>query len=147
MSFNDALFQLGMDLDHGSSTAQTEDHSCAEFNAQVADPETSPIVEQSVSTAGTTIFIDLHAATGDAIEVETLELEAQGLTTLRRALGRLDVVEAFGAVKIKLKLNKQNAESKFLSCVLCLPFHVILLDMMYSCFLNECAVINTKPRH
>ena len=42
-----------------------------------------------------------HAATGDAIEVETLELEAKGLDgTPRRALGRLDVVEAFGAVKI-----------------------------------------------
>ncbi len=61
MAFNDTLFQLGMDLTR-SSTAQKEDHSCAEFNAQVADPETSPIVEQSVSTAGTTIFIDLHGA-------------------------------------------------------------------------------------
>ena len=42
-----------------------------------------------------------HAATGDAIEVETLELEAKGLDGApRRALGRLDVVEAFGAVEI-----------------------------------------------
>ncbi|MGA7008038.1 MAG: hypothetical protein WBY28_13265, partial [Nitrososphaeraceae archaeon] len=43
-------------------------------------------------------------------------------------------------------LIKQNAVSKFLSCVLCLPFHVILLNDVL-CFLNECAVINTKTRH
>ncbi|CEJ87811.1 hypothetical protein HYPGJ_31391 [Hyphomicrobium sp. GJ21] len=42
-----------------------------------------------------------HAATGDAVKVETLELEAQGLDgTLRRTLGRLDVVEALGAMEI-----------------------------------------------
>jgi S-adenosylmethionine decarboxylase len=61
MAFNDTLFQLGMDLTR-SSTAQKEDYSRAEFNAEVEDPITSPIVEQSVNTAGTTIFIDLHGA-------------------------------------------------------------------------------------
>ena len=61
MAFNDTLFQLGMDLTR-SSTAQKEDHSRAEFNAEVQDPVTSPVVEQSVNTAGTTIFIDLHGA-------------------------------------------------------------------------------------
>jgi S-adenosylmethionine decarboxylase len=60
MAFNDTLFQLGMDLTR-SSTAQKEDHSRAAFSAEVQDPVTSP-VEQSVSTAGTTIFIDLHGA-------------------------------------------------------------------------------------
>ena len=44
-----------------------------------------------------------HAAAGDAIEVEALELEAQALDgTLRRTLGRLDVVEALGAVEIDI---------------------------------------------
>jgi S-adenosylmethionine decarboxylase len=61
MAFNDTLFQLGMDLTR-SSTAQKEDHSRAAFNAEVRDPETSPVVEHSVNTAGTTIFIDLHGA-------------------------------------------------------------------------------------
>jgi S-adenosylmethionine decarboxylase len=61
MAFNDTLFQLGMDLTR-SSTAQKEDHSRAEFNAEVQGPVTSPVVEQSVNTAGTTIFIDLHGA-------------------------------------------------------------------------------------
>jgi S-adenosylmethionine decarboxylase len=61
MAFNDTLFQLGMDLTR-SSTAQKEDHSRAAFNAEVQDPVTSPVVEQSVNTAGTTIFIDLHGA-------------------------------------------------------------------------------------
>jgi S-adenosylmethionine decarboxylase len=61
MAFNDTLFQLGMDLTR-SSTAQKEDHSRAAFNAEVRDPETSPVVQHSVNTAGTTIFIDLHGA-------------------------------------------------------------------------------------
>src|SRR5690349_7618340 len=61
MAFNDTLFQLGMDLTR-SSTAQKEDHSRAAFNAEVRDPETSPVVQHSVNSAGTTIFIDLHGA-------------------------------------------------------------------------------------
>jgi S-adenosylmethionine decarboxylase len=61
MAFNDTLFQLGMDLTR-SSTAQEEDHSRAEFNAEVEDSETSPVAEQSVISAGTTIYIDLHGA-------------------------------------------------------------------------------------
>ena len=40
MAFNDTLFQLGMDLTR-SSTAQKEDHSRAEFSAEVQDPVTS----------------------------------------------------------------------------------------------------------
>ena len=51
--------------------------------------------------AGTQDRNTRDAAAGDAIEVEALELEAQFLDgALRRALGRLDVVEALGAVKI-----------------------------------------------
>lgn len=64
MAFNDTLFQLGMDLTR-SSTAQKEDHARAAFNAEVEDSVTSPVAEpsiQSSSSAGTTIFIDLHDA-------------------------------------------------------------------------------------
>lgn len=61
MAFNDTLFQLGMDLTR-SSTAQEEDHSRAAFNAEVEDSGLSPAPEQSVTSAGTTIFIDLHGA-------------------------------------------------------------------------------------
>jgi S-adenosylmethionine decarboxylase len=61
MAFNDTLFQLGMDLTR-SSTAQEEDHSRAAFNAEVEDSLMSPAPEQSVPSAGTTIFIDLHGA-------------------------------------------------------------------------------------
>jgi S-adenosylmethionine decarboxylase len=61
MAFNDTLFQLGMDLTR-SSTAQEEDHARAEFNTEVEDSIVSPEAEQSVPSAGTTIFIDLHGA-------------------------------------------------------------------------------------
>ena len=65
MAFNDTLFQLGMDLTR-SSTAQKEDHARAAFNAEVEDSVTSPVAEPSIlsssSSAGTTIFIDLHGA-------------------------------------------------------------------------------------
>ncbi len=61
MAFNDTLFQLGMDLTR-SSTAQKEDHARAAFNDDVTDIKVSPRVEQSVNSAGTAIFIDLHGA-------------------------------------------------------------------------------------
>jgi len=61
MAFNDTLFQLGMDLTR-SSTAQKEDHARAAFYEDVTDRVADPVVEQSVNTAGTTIFIDLHGA-------------------------------------------------------------------------------------
>ena len=105
MAFNDTLFQLGMDLTR-SSTAQKEDHSRAEFNAEVADPETSSIVEQSVSTAGTTIFIDLHGAKRlDDVKsaeratkraVETLGLKLKSLHLDRVAGGGVSGVAVSG---------------------------------------------------
>jgi S-adenosylmethionine decarboxylase len=50
-----------MDLTR-SSTAQEEDHARAAFNTEVEDSFSSPVAEQSVLSAGTTIFIDLHGA-------------------------------------------------------------------------------------
>lgn len=61
MAFNDTLFQLGMDLTR-SSTAQEEDYARAAFTSEVEDSQSSPVDEQSVPSAGTTIFIDLHGA-------------------------------------------------------------------------------------
>jgi S-adenosylmethionine decarboxylase len=62
MAFNDTLFQLGMDLTR-SSTAQEEDHARAAFNTDVEGSFSSPVItDQSVPSAGTTIFIDLHGA-------------------------------------------------------------------------------------
>ncbi len=58
MAFNDTLFQLGMDLIR-SSTAQKEDHARAAFNVEVEDRSSGPI-DHSVSSAGTSVFIDLH---------------------------------------------------------------------------------------
>ena len=46
MAFNDALFQLGMDLTR-SSTAQEEDHSCAVSNAEVEDSVMSLIADKA----------------------------------------------------------------------------------------------------
>ncbi len=95
MAFNDTLFQLGMDLTR-SSTAQEEDHSRAAFITEVEDSKTSPAVEQSVSSAGTTIFIDLHGAkrlddvksaeraTKRAVESLGLKLKSLHLDRVRR---------------------------------------------------------------
>ncbi len=61
MAFNDTLFQLGMDLTR-SSTAQKEDHArVAAFNDEVEDRFAGPI-DHSISSAGTSVFIDLHGA-------------------------------------------------------------------------------------
>jgi S-adenosylmethionine decarboxylase len=112
MAFNDTLFQLGMDLTR-SSTAQKEDHSRAEFNAEVPDTETSPVVEQSVNTAGTTIFIDLHGAKRlDDVKsaeratkraVESLGLKLKSLHLDRVAGGGVSGVAVLGSGHLSLK--------------------------------------------
>jgi S-adenosylmethionine decarboxylase len=61
MAFNDTLFQLGMDLTR-SSTAQKEDHSCVEFDAEEADRHGDAAVPKSSTLAGSPLFIDLHGA-------------------------------------------------------------------------------------
>ncbi len=112
MAFNDTLFQLGMDLTR-SSTAQKEDHSRAEFNAEVPDTETSPVVEQSVNTAGTTIFIDLHGAKRlDDVKsaeratkraVESLGLKLKSLHLDRVAGGGVSGVAVLGSGHLSLQ--------------------------------------------
>ena len=112
MAFNDTLFQLGMDLTR-SSTAQKEDHSRAEFNAEVQDSNPSPIVDRSVNTAGTTIFIDLHGAKRlDDIKsaeratkraVETLGLKLKSLHLDRVAGGGVSGVALLSSGHLSLQ--------------------------------------------
>ena len=112
MAFNDTLFQLGMDLTR-SSTAQKEDYSRAEFNAEVQDSNPSPVVEQSVHTAGTTIFIDLHGAKRlDDIKsaeratkraVETLGLKLKSLHLDRVAGGGVSGVALLSSGHLSLQ--------------------------------------------
>jgi S-adenosylmethionine decarboxylase len=112
MAFNDTLFQLGMDLTR-SSTAQEEDYSRAAFNAEVDDSVTSPEVEQRVSSAGTTIFIDLHGAKrlddlrsaerATKRAVESLGLKLQSLHLDRVAGGGVSGVAVLGSGHLSLQ--------------------------------------------
>jgi len=112
MAFNDTLFQLGMDLTR-SSTAQKEDRSYAAFHAEVEDSVTSPAVEQSVSSAGTTIYIDLHGARRLADvksaeratkrAVESLGLKLKGLHLDRVAGGGVSGVALLSSGRLSLQ--------------------------------------------
>ncbi|MGB0083803.1 MAG: adenosylmethionine decarboxylase [Rhodomicrobiaceae bacterium] len=61
MAYNVALFQLGMDLDHGSSTAQTEEkHSvCGPSVAQQHDRKDYFCVRDGRKFAGTHLIVDV----------------------------------------------------------------------------------------
>ena len=112
MAFNDTLFQLGMDLTR-SSTAQEEDHSRAAFITEVEDSRTSPVSEQSVTSAGTTIYIDLHGAKRlDDVKsaeratrraVETLGLKLKSLHLDRVAGGGVSGVAVLGSGHLSLQ--------------------------------------------
>jgi len=63
MAYDDALFQLGMDLDSGSSTAQTEEKSLALAAQTEADERKDYFCERDgVRFAGTHLIIDLMNA-------------------------------------------------------------------------------------
>ncbi len=63
MAYDDALFQLGMDLDPGSSTAQTEEKSLARAAQTEADDRKDYFCERDgVRFAGTHLIIDLMNA-------------------------------------------------------------------------------------
>jgi S-adenosylmethionine decarboxylase len=112
MAFNDTLFQLGMDLTR-SSTAQEEDHSRAAFITEVEDSRPSPITERSVTSAGTTIFIDLHGAKRlDDVKsaeratkraVESLGLKLKSLHLDRVAGGGVSGVAVLGSGQLSLQ--------------------------------------------
>ena len=63
MAYDDALFQLGMDLDHGSSTAQTEEKSRTRSAATEADDRKDYFCERNgIRFAGTHLIVDLMNA-------------------------------------------------------------------------------------
>ncbi len=90
----DALFQLGMDLDHGSSTAQTE-----EKQSRCLDPETGEelkdffVERDGVRYAGTHLIIDL-------IRAERLDDLDHIDQTLRQC------VDASGATLLHIHLHR-----------------------------------------
>jgi len=93
MGTDRALFQLGMDLDRGSSTAQTEDgtFACGAAKAQTARKDYF-IQRDGVRYAGTHLIIDLMGA-------ERLDDLAHIEQTLK------DCVEASGATLLHIHLH------------------------------------------
>ena len=60
MAFDDALFQLGMDLDRGSSTAQTEEkHNLAVTHSDSEDRKDYFCERNGVRFAGTHLIVDV----------------------------------------------------------------------------------------
>lgn len=70
MAYHDALFQLGMDLDRGSSTAQTEEkHTLIAANAVNEDRKDYFCEKNGVRFAGTHLIVDvLNGSRLDDIE-------------------------------------------------------------------------------
>jgi S-adenosylmethionine decarboxylase len=63
MAYDDALFQLGMDLDPGSSTAQTEEKALSHSAETEADDRKDYFCERDgVRFAGTHLIVDLMNA-------------------------------------------------------------------------------------
>ena len=90
----DALFQLGMDLDHGSSTAQTEEkHSRCLGPSQEDERKDFFCERDGVRYAGTHLIIDL-------VRAERLDDLDHIETTLRRC------VEVAGATLLHIHLHR-----------------------------------------
>ncbi|MEM7192778.1 MAG: adenosylmethionine decarboxylase [Pseudomonadota bacterium] len=91
---NDALFQLGMDLDHGSSTAQTEETQEPRVEPETGDACNDFFVERDgMRYAGTHLIVDLIGA-ARLDEIDHIE------TTLRQC------VEAAGATLLHIHLHR-----------------------------------------
>ena len=90
----DALFQLGMDLDHGSSTAQTEEKHSRCLAPSKGDERKDFFCERDgVRYAGTHLIIDL-------VRAERLDDLDHIETTLRRC------VEVAGATLLHIHLHR-----------------------------------------
>ena len=90
----DALFQLGMDLDHGSSTAQTEEKHSRCLDPSQEDERKDFFCERDgVRYAGTHLIIDL-------VRAERLDDLDHIETTLRRC------VEVAGATLLHIHLHR-----------------------------------------
>ena len=89
---SDALFQLGMDLDHGSSTAQTEEKLSRCLSPDGEERKDFFCERDGVSYAGTHLIIDL-------VRAERLDELDHIETTLRRC------VEVAGATLLHIHLH------------------------------------------
>ncbi|MDJ0513214.1 MAG: adenosylmethionine decarboxylase [Methyloceanibacter sp.] len=91
---SDALFQVGMDLDHGSSTAQTEEAQAVSVDPKGGEGHNDFFCERDgIRYAGTHLLIDLLGAArlDDLDHIET---------TLRRC------VDAAGATLLHIHLHR-----------------------------------------
>ena len=90
---SDALFQLGMDLDHGSSTAQTEEkHSRCSAHSTEQERKDFFCERDGVRFAGTHLIVDL-------VRAERLDELDHIETTLKRC------VEVAGATLLHIHLH------------------------------------------
>ncbi len=89
----DALFQLGMDLDHGSSTAQTEETNSRRLVSEGDERKDFFCERDGVRYAGTHLIIDL-------VRAERLDDLDHIETTLRRC------VEVAGATLLHIHLHR-----------------------------------------
>ena len=92
MAHDDALFQLGMDLENGSSTAQKEEHGSRADVALYDDRKDYFIERDGVRFAGTHLLVDLFGA-------RRLDDLAHIEKTLRRC------VEVAGATLLHIHLH------------------------------------------
>ncbi len=92
MAFHDALFQLGMDLDQGSSTAQTEEKHLSVVSIPLQEERKDYFCERDgVRFAGTHLLVDVLNGTrlDDIDHIErtfTQCIEASGATLLHMHL-------------------------------------------------------------
>ena len=101
MAYNDALFQLGMDLTR-SSTAQKEDHCVVACD--VRNEPAAAVAASAPKGSGRNLFIDLHGASrlGDAKSAERalkVALGALGKQPRAIEIGRLAVPAAATEVR------------------------------------------------
>ncbi|MCB1547835.1 MAG: S-adenosylmethionine decarboxylase [Hyphomicrobiaceae bacterium] len=105
MAFNDALFQLGMDLARGSSTAQKEDHAVSAHGAQDSNRADDTGNRDSSRTSGNQLIIDLVGAKriDDLDHIESALkrcVESAGGTLLHVHLHRGEADEAITGVGV-----------------------------------------------
>ena len=105
MAYNDALFQLGMDLARGSSTAQKEDHAVSAHGAQDSNRADDTGNRDSSRTSGNQLIIDLVGAKriDDLDHIESALkrcVESAGGTLLHVHLHRGEADEAITGVGV-----------------------------------------------
>ncbi|MBL8882341.1 MAG: S-adenosylmethionine decarboxylase [Hyphomicrobium sp.] len=115
MAYNDALFQLGMDLTR-SSTAQKEDH--CEVASDVRNESVAVTAAPGAKGSGRNLFIDLHGASrlGDAKSAEralkvalgALGKQPRAIEISRLADGTLSGVAVLGIGHLSFQANPKS---------------------------------------